>query len=830
MSTISNSTNRVSGLLSGLDTEELVKAMTANTKNRINSKKQKLQSLEWKQESYRTVIDKIAEFKDKYLDITKSTSIKANAVMRKCKAESSNDKIISATATGGATPAKYTIAEASSAKTASITSEGRAADGAIKLDFSYAVSGRTYDVKVNLDGAEKTIAFKAGTSAEQTKENFLKAANLAFEGSIHGDQGFEIDGDGWLKFNGDGDGVYHTFNVGANGAVGLANPASSKISTTATLGSIGFNQKLESDDGVYSININGKIFKFSNDTKVSDMMDTINNSGAGVKISFSNVSQSFTLETKDSGSGQEINLYQTSGNLLNALFNISDDKLGISKADSAQIEYVINDTYTGEVREGIKNWLKEGFDPHNQVDSKLELFIKVDGVDKKLNLDMSALVKADGKTYSGDEIDTVLKNAFQQEYGSTDIQIAYDNGKISLTSSAHKIEMSTNEFGLKEGETNERTVKGDKAFLIAEGVSSMEFDVGGSKVVVTAEGSDGMKINDLVNAGLFTIRKDGTLVANAALTASDKAAKDMLNKYFGKETLVPATANDTYTAYGSNAKLVLSTDGVNFTTYTSNTSEFTFDGTTINVTALKDFKADSESDYITVETSKDTSALKELVTGFVEDYNTLLSDLYEITSTSRPKSAGDYYDPLTEEQEDEMDEKEIEKWNENAKKGLLYRDSNVSRFLSELRGAMSTYIEGFGLQDMGVKLTKYWEDNGKLEVDESKLESALETYSDQIADLFTSKNGLAAKIENVMDRAISTKTDKYGYLTALAGQKGTKTDTDNQIYKQIESIKDIIEKLEEKYENEQERYWSKFTALEKYMAQMQSQSSYFTTE
>ena len=59
MSTISNnravsSRNRMSGLMSGLDTEELVKAMTANTKNRINSKQQKLQTLQWKQDGYRS--------------------------------------------------------------------------------------------------------------------------------------------------------------------------------------------------------------------------------------------------------------------------------------------------------------------------------------------------------------------------------------------------------------------------------------------------------------------------------------------------------------------------------------------------------------------------------------------------------------------------------------------------------------------------------------------------------------------------------------------------------------------------------------------------------
>ena len=177
-----------------------------------------------------------------------------------------------------------------------------------------------------------------------------------------------------------------------------------------------------------------------------------------------------------------------------------------------------------------------------------------------------------------------------------------------------------------------------------------------------------------------------------------------------------------------------------------------------------------------------------------------------------------------------MDADEIEKWEEKAKQGLLYRDNNIQKFLTEIRGVMARGIDGFTLRDMGIKLTDNWDDYGKLEIDEAKMDSAIEAYGDKIADFFTGTNGLAAKLENVVDKAISTKTKKYGYLTSLAGMANTKTDTDNQIYKQMQSIQSIIDKLNEKYESEQERYWSKFTALEKYMAQMQQQSSYFMQE
>lgn len=834
-----SSRNRYAGLISGLDTEAMVKAMSANTKTRLNSKKQKLQTLMWKQESYQSIISKISDFKDKYLNILSDKSIKANAVMKKCTAVSSDDKVITATAAPGATGAKYTISEASKATTAAISTTGEAAEGSIKLDFSRTQAGKSYSVNVTLDGTSKTIVFKGGAGAEASKTNFLDAANSAFSGIKGASQSFEFKDGSTLVFNGDSDGVYHTFGVSAGEeAVGLKTEKTSKITTSSTLGSIGFTQKLSSDNGSYNININGKTFEFTNDTTVSEMINAINTSGAGVKMSFSNVSQSFKLETNDTGAGQEISVYQTNGNLLNSLFNIGTDKLGTSSADSAVIEYQINDSYTEKLSSVITDKLTRGFDIGDT--SKYKLNLTIDGTSVDLEVDLSALTKkADGDDdYTDAEISKAISDAVKKSYndktGETlyddKISISYAEKSLTFQSDDYKIEIGANDLTLTAGSDNVKTVKGDRWFLIAEGVNDMKFTVNGEEKTLSVTGTSGIRIGDLVDSGLFTLRSDGTLVANSEITAADDASRAMFNKYFGKETLSPATANDTLTAHGSNSKLVLSSDGEKFVTYTSATNVFSFDGTTINVSNTGSFKADTEEDYITVTTSKDTSGIKDVVKGFVEDYNKLLDDLYGEVKTSRPKKSGSYYDPLTEEQEEEMSEDEIKKWNEQAKVGLLYRDSSVQRFLSELRGAMSTVVDGFKLSDMGVNLTDSWEDNGKLEIDESKLESAINAYGDKIADFFTSSNGLAAKLENVTERAISTKTKKYGYLTSLAGMKNTKTDKDNQIYKQIESLQKIIDNINKKYEAEQERYWSKFTALETYMAKMQQQSSYFMSE
>ncbi|MBD5147079.1 MAG: flagellar filament capping protein FliD [Ruminococcus sp.] len=838
MSTISNSTNRMAGLISGLETEDLVKAMTANTKNRINSKQQKLQTLQWKQEGYRSIISKINDFKNKYLKIDAASSIKSNAVLKKCIATSSNDRI-TATASSGATPAKYTIREASAAKTASVTSGGAVAKGSIKLDFSDAKSGKNYEVKVKLDGAEKTIVFAGGANAAETKQNFLDAANNAISDITRSGQKFEIGSDSRLVFNGAGDNIYHVFEItdgGANmkEALGLDSDKISRISNSAKLGEIGFNNKLVSEGGKYNININGVSFEFTDDTTVSEMVNKINSSDAGVKMSFSTVGQSFTIESKDTGAGQELNMYQTGGNLLNSLFNISSDKLGTSSADSAKIEYAVNYSYTQKIDDSK---FKTGVD--DPATETFDFTLNIDGVNRKFSLNLGLEKKSDDDTYSGTEINEAIQQAWAMEKATADangkslgdIELSYsaDNG-LTISSSDHKIVIGENNVALEVGKTNERMVKGDEMYVIAPGVDSMKFKVGDKEVEVTANWKDGISIKDLVDNGLFNIRGDGTLVATTDITAVDDNAKAMLNKYFGKETLSPAKENDVFTSYGSNSIIEVSTDGENFTTYTSATNLFTFDGTTINLTDVKEFKAETEEDYITVETKKDTSGIKDVLKSFVEDYNKLLEDLYNEVNTSRPKDSGSYFDPLTEEQKDEMDADEIEKWEEKAKTGLLYRDSTVTKFLSDIRNVMSRGIGGFTLKDMGIELTDNWRDNGKLEIDEAKMDSAIEAYGDKIADFFTGENGLAAKLESTIDRAISTKTKSYGYLTALAGMENTKTDTDNQIYKQMQSIQDIIDKLNEKYEKEQERYWSKFTTLEKYMSQMQQQASYFMSE
>ncbi|MEG0895256.1 MAG: flagellar cap protein FliD N-terminal domain-containing protein, partial [Oscillospiraceae bacterium] len=63
-----NSTRKgVSGLVSGLDTDEIIKGMTMGTTSKIDSQLQQKQIAIWKQEAYRDITKRLNEFQSKYL-------------------------------------------------------------------------------------------------------------------------------------------------------------------------------------------------------------------------------------------------------------------------------------------------------------------------------------------------------------------------------------------------------------------------------------------------------------------------------------------------------------------------------------------------------------------------------------------------------------------------------------------------------------------------------------------------------------------------------------------------------------------------------------------
>jgi len=181
-----------------------------------------------------------------------------------------------------------------------------------------------------------------------------------------------------------------------------------------------------------------------------------------------------------------------------------------------------------------------------------------------------------------------------------------------------------------------------------------------------------------------------------------------------------------------------------------------------------------------------------------------------------------------------MTESQIEKWNEKAKEGLLRNDSTLNTVLSSLRQTLYTKPEGgIALYDLGIT-TSYFgtKDNLTIE-DKASLKSKIAEDPEAVMKLFTdSSKGLSTLLNNAINGAAKSSVSDPGILVRMAGSKGV-TDTSSSIYKQTKELKEKLNKLEDQYESEHERYWKQFSQMEQMIAQMNSTSSWlgnmFTT-
>ncbi|MDE6725142.1 MAG: flagellar filament capping protein FliD, partial [Ruminiclostridium sp.] len=101
------------------------------------------------------------------------------------------------------------------------------------------------------------------------------------------------------------------FGLDKTDTTGTAN----QISTTAKLKEMGLTPN---DEGKYTFSINGVDFAFDGDTTVSDMMKKVNASEAGVKMTYTTLTNQFIITSNEYGRGQTINVQDGAEGLMNA--------------------------------------------------------------------------------------------------------------------------------------------------------------------------------------------------------------------------------------------------------------------------------------------------------------------------------------------------------------------------------------------------------------------------------------------------------------------------------------------------------------------------------
>lgn len=226
----------------------------------------------------------------------------------------------------------------------------------------------------------------------------------------------------------------------------------------------------------------------------------------------------------------------------------------------------------------------------------------------------------------------------------------------------------------------------------------------------------------------------------------------------------------------------------------------------------------------TVSVNNDLDSIIEKINAFVEAYNSVVEYVGGKLAEKR------YWDypPLTDTQREEMTESQIELWEEKAKSGLFRGDFLLNSVYSKTRTGAMSLVEGLSadnqynsLSSIGINTRSYYE-YGKLYVDEDQLREALTSNLEGVMELFTNSGdtqatqGIAYRLYNIVDENIEIIVDKAGSSSYAF---------DNSfIGKEIRRINEHIDTMEERLNEMEERYWRQFTAMERALQQMNSQS------
>ena len=211
------------------------------------------------------------------------------------------------------------------------------------------------------------------------------------------------------------------------------------------------------------------------------------------------------------------------------------------------------------------------------------------------------------------------------------------------------------------------------------------------------------------------------------------------------------------------------------------------------------------------------------IVDWVNEYNKIMDSINKLISTAPLRDP--VYEPLTEAQKTDMTEDEIKAWEEKAKQGILQGNPTLQNLAGKMREAMTTFVNSTGtaLYQIGITSGSYT-DKGQLTVNKTKLKEALSNNLEQVTAMFTGEDGISQRIKNVMDNY--TGTD--GILVNIAGKVNSTVDQSN-LTKKIADYEKQIKNLTNKLEDEEDRYWNKFTAMEQALSLLEQQSSYLTS-
>ena len=804
-SSIYGNRNVISGLASGMDTESMIENAVSGIKMKVTELQKDKTKVEWEQSALRDIIDKLADFSEKYTSYASKTNLLSSSFFNNAINVSTNGEFADLIAASGKTSSDIKIlgvqklASAAAYRTElkvgnsngkTITGDKTVALGDI-IDTSNITGTLTLkygsDRTISLSFTSEDIA-KAADGTQQTKaEALAKLINDKLKGT-------KVTVDGKTKTAAD------LVSVTVNGdKIEFSDAVSNNSVTLSASGDFKSTLGISGSDST-SITVTEDTELYTSTTLAEAI------SGKTMTFTLDGVTKTITFNKEKMGSSAEF-LGDIQAQLDKAFGTgkITLGDKGSSDNGSFKLSFSVQDGSTLSISSEVGKNL--GLQSNNETSyvntgkTLGELF-----GDKFFTNDMA--LKAVGNVTKNDD------GTFTDSAGNKVIQEGSDYYRVD--------EEGNKLYEFKINDVTIGTYTKDTA------LESIMVDINNN-----TEAGVKVSFSQTTNQFLFSATETGEANGVKIEGGLAKALFGTIDQK-GEDAIFSVKVNDSDP----------NSDPIEMT---RSSNSFSIDGLTVNLKGefgytevlddqgkpTGDLKLDTTSEPVTFTSETDADTIVDAVKSMVEDYNEIVKAVRDAFNTMPlTKTDGSHYEPLSAEEQADLSESEIEAYEEKAKQGLLFMDRDLSALYSSLVSAITPMgADGSTLRSIGID-TSYSDGVTTLSLDEDALREALASNPDNVQKAFTktagngsTTDGLMESIREVVDRYGKT-TGTKGILVERAGSiKAPSTLNSNTIQDQLDDIDEQISKWQDKLSDQIDYYTSKFTQLEQLIAQMNSQSS-----
>jgi len=790
------SPTRVSGMVSGMDTESVVKAYVQSYIDKKDKIKQSQTKLTYKQDAWKALNSKVYSLYNKVgnLRFSNSYNLKKTSVSDASKA--------SVTASSNAVIGSQTLKIKQLAKAGYLTGAQlgkKTTESSTMSSLDYTGGDTSISVRVG-SGEEKTINITADTKISDVIDELKKAGvNASYDSNNRR-----------IFVSAKNSGKDNDFAITANSASGQAALTSLGLLTTAAADMKGYAANaayMMAEDGgsYYELDEDGNI-KYDSEGKAI-VRDGAVYSEAKTKENITNIL------TNLANAYEQNPVLSAEKTLLNSKIEYTNAKNKVDEVSALSAEGV-----TGQELIDLVNAGKDG-----------AVYVDEDG-----NTYKNVKVNDDGsRTYyneSEDEAGAKTVSAEDGELGKVEDKvkdIATKLGLITTTTDGEGVE-TTDDSEYKEFVTANTTYNkyvNDDSINLGEYYLD-ETAMANAQTRISAIDSAIAANNEYISDNSYWDKKDYSAYLNDAGTALDSTKlQEAVDEIYSKIQYGFDVVNGTtQLAANAGATRVTAQDAIielNEAEYTSSSSNFSING--LNINAL----AETGDQAITINTTQDNQGIYDKVKDFLSTYNEIINEMQSLYNADSAKG----YNPLTDDQKEEMSDKEIEKWEDKIKSAILRRDSSLGTLITKMTQAMSNPIQingkgyslsDFGIQTLGIlnspKNEQYAyhingdEDDSATSSKEDKLMSMINSDPDTVIEYMQS---LASNLYNAVGNEMKSSNLRTAYTVY----------NDKEMANDQKSYEKLIKQWENKIADMEDRYYKKFSKMEATLAKLQSSTS-----